>query len=203
MPTTAKSHNPQFEYIMDSLSQNQSHSGQQDPQNIDNGGGYPFNNTSNDAFTSFFNQDPNSSFNASWDPEVLAQPRIQTNGYVQANDAWHQAPLNAANNSLRAPNYDYQSNDYHDAFARNPPAFRFASFDANPTHNFSNPSYDPALSYNTDNLLDHSGYEIPRPQEYGVSGVQGQTISPQALQSYPTAFGTFPSQGGSQVSDES
>ena len=184
---------------MDSLPQSQNHSAQQDGQNLDNGGGYTFHNTSNDAFNSFFNNDPNSSFNASWDPEVLAQPRIQTNNYV-GNDAWHQGPHNTASNALRTPNYDYQPNDYNEAFARNPSAFRYTTFDANPNHNFSNPAFDPALSYSTDSILNHSGYNIPRHQQYGGSSVQGQTISPQALQSYPTAFGTFPSQGESNVS---
>ena len=181
---------------------NQGHQSHHDPPNLDGSGVYNFNHAQNDTFNSFFNPDSNPSYTTPWDPDVLVDPQIQSSGFGQANDAWHQNPLNATT-TLPTSNYAVQPREYNHPYARNPPAFRYASFDNHPSHSFTTPSFDPSLPYDAEPFSSNSGYDIPIPiprgSGYGASSVQGQTISPQALQAYPNALGQFSSKADSQV----
>ena len=168
---------------MDPMHHHHQNSDNQDAQNLDGNGSYDFNNAPSDSFNQFFNPDPATSFTSPWDPEVLSDPRIQTNGFAQGNDAWHHQNSLGAANTLHNPSFGVQSRDYSNAYVRNPSAFRYSNFDHPSGPSFGSPAFDPAL-YGNDN------YEIDRPQGFTT---QGQTISPQALQSY--SYGQFSAPG--------
>ena len=170
----------------------QSNPNHQAAQNLVDGDGYGYNNVPND-FNNFFNNDPNPAFNASWDAQALVDPQIQTSNYPPGPESWPSNPLNSAN-TLNPSTYAFPpSRDYGQAYSTNPPAFRYASFDAPPSHAYSNSHFDPRLApygHGHDPILT-PGYDINRSQAYGGSNLQGQTISPQALQSYPNAYGQY------------
>ena len=172
----------QSSFIMDPMHHHHQHHDTQDAQNLDGNGPYAFNNGSNDAFNSFFNADATTSFSNSWDTEVLNDPPIQTNNFAPGNDAWHHPNALGPTNTLHNPSFGV-SRDYSNPYVRNPSAFRYSNFDNPSGHSFGSSAFDPALYTN-------DSYEIDRSQGFAT---QGQTISPQALQSYP--YGQFPAPG--------
>ena len=166
------------------------HQGQGHPrnqQNSENGNGSgPGSHgytSQNDDYHTFFNHNVNPSFSAPWGAEAIIDPRIQSNGFAQPSAAWHQNTLNAPT-ALQAPTYGLQSN-YSNAFARPQDAYSsFSSFNPQQPNSFTNPNFDPALAYGSDALLNDNAFGDHESHHYGRSSVQGQTISPSALQSF-------------------
>ena len=80
------------------------------------------------------------------------------------------------------------SRDFGTSYSRNPTGFNYPAFDPHPSHAFSAPAYDPALSYTPDLLVNGSAFRAPRQSDYLRTSSPGQTISPQALQGFSNAY---------------
>ena len=146
-------------------------------------GSYNYPNTSqHDAFNSYFNNNAASSFNAPWGAGAI-DPRMQPNGFAQTSPAWHHTALNAQG-PLQTPQYGLQSSSYDNAYTRPQDAYPYAGYHNQQPLSFANNNYDPALTYGTGALLDDAAFVDHGSHSYGTSDVQGQTISPSALQSF-------------------
>ncbi|MCJ1437640.1 hypothetical protein MMC27_007027 [Xylographa pallens] len=173
---------------MDSLphqtqGQQNQHQGQAN-NNVDLAAGsynYP-NNPQNDAFNSYFNNNAASSFNAPWGAEAI-DPRMQPNGFAQTSPTWHHTALNGQG-PLQTPHYGLQSSSYDNAYQRPQDAYPYSGYHNQQPLSFANNNYDPALTYGTGALLDDAAFVDHGSHSYGTSDVQGQTISPSALQSF-------------------
>ena len=187
--------------MMDSLphqAQGQQNQHQVQPNNDGDlgAGSYNYSNHSqNDAFNSYFNNNASSSFNAPWGTEAI-DPRIQPNGFAQTSPAWHHTALNGQG-QLQTPNYGLQSSSYTNAYSRPQDAYPFSGYHNQQPLTFTNNTYDPALTYGNDPLLDDVAFADHRSHGYGNTDVQGQTISPSALQSF--AYPQFPGASDDQV----
>ena len=168
-------------------------------QPLGGGGAYGFSNQSqNNDFQSMFNNDLSSSFNPPWDVDSIIDPRIQSNGFAHGSTSWQHNSLQSAN-ELQTPSYGLQSTNYSQDFAGNPNAFDYSAFNNGQQHSFTSPAFDPQLSFGSASLMNGSGFEQHRPQQYERRpSIQEQTISPSALQSYD--YPPLPAQDETQVS---
>ncbi|MCJ1475153.1 hypothetical protein MMC13_003813 [Lambiella insularis] len=139
---------------------------------------YP-NHQQNDSFN-YFNNNAASSFASPWAAEAVIDPRIQSNVFAQTPSAWQPNNHSAPNTST----YGLQSTSYNNAYSRPQDPYTYPDFHHQQPLSFADSSYDPTLGY-TDPLLDADGFGDHDTRGYARSSVQGQTISPSALQSYP------------------
>ena len=187
---------------MDSLPHQTSGQQNQHPRqpsnNVDLAAGsynYP-NNPQNDAFNSYFNNNAASSFNPPWGTEAI-DPRIQPNGFAQTTPAWHHTTLDAQG-PLQTPHYGLQPSNYDNAYSRPQDAYPYSGYhNQQPLSFANNNNYDPSLTYGNSTLLDDAAFVDHGTHDYGNSDVQGQTISPSALQSF--AYPPFPAASDDQV----
>ena len=180
--------------------QQRQHQGSRNDNNDNiHGGQYSFSsNPQQEDYNSYFTNEGTSSFNSSWDPTSIIDPRIQPNGFTQAPQEWHQNSLNTTN-SHQPPNYGLQSSNYANAFAR--PHDSYATYPAyhpQHQHSFSNSAYDPTLTFGNPSLLNGTGFDVHGPHGYGQAPAPAQTISPSALQTF-NPYSQFPAPSNSQV----
>ena len=153
------------------------------------GGSFNFNaHPQQDDYTSFFNNDGNPSSYA-WDPSAVIDPRIQPNGFSQTPSTWHQNSLNAPS-SHRTPSYGLHSPNYANSYST------YAGYQ--PQHRYPAQSYDSPLNYGNPTLLDGATFDEHVPQEYERPNGASQTVSPSALQSFPS-YAQFPNASDDQV----
>ena len=132
--------------------------------------------------------DTESSFNHSWDAgRYTPDGQEPNNGFSSAPQHWGHGLLQSPN--YAAPNYNAIQRPYDQTFSLRP-----GSLDATPSyasHSQQNPptsTFDPRSNiYNQvpPNGTSNFGYSDQR--VYPIPNVQSQTISPQALQHYPTS----------------
>ena len=175
------------------------HQGQPQHHDLQNqhagGGTYGYSShPQNSDFPPLFHNDLGSSFNQPWD---IIDPRLQPNGFAQGPTSWHQNPMQATG-ELQTPSYGISSSNYGHEFAGNPNAFNYTGFGNQQQHSFTNPGFDPRLSFGSASLMNGSGFEEHRPRQYERrTSIQEQTISPSALQSYE--YPPLPIQDETQV----
>ncbi|MCJ1397186.1 hypothetical protein MMC11_000378 [Xylographa trunciseda] len=169
----------------------------QPTSDVDLGAGsynYP-NNPQNDVFNSYFNHNAASSFHAPWGTEAI-DPRIQPNGFAQTSSAWHHTALNGQG-PLQTPNYGLQASNYNNAYTRPQDAYSYSGYHNQEPLSFTDNNYDPALGYGADALLGDAAFVDHGSHGYSNADVQGQTISPSALQSF--AYPQFTGASDDQV----
>ena len=177
----------------------QAHSSHQGAHEIDSAG-FQYHNPNTvqqqqqqteDQFSTYFNDDSNStSFNPSWDPSAIIDPRLQENGFGHSSNSWLQNSLQTTN-SLQQSEQGLPSNDYVNGATRNNSVYGFSGFGGSQYPSFAANSYDQNLAFGTNSLLSNNFVDSINPT-YGNSNLQGETISPSALQSYPNGYGPLP-----------
>ena len=149
-------------------------------------GGYAYNNVQTDPFNTFVNTDNDSAFESSWGNQNLPPQQSSINSFDQGNHNWQQSPYQPSS-FLGAPNYGAASREYDQQYSRSPSSFNYPSFDPNQNQAFA--QYEtPTLPY--DSALYESLNNSPQFEYPGSTGLQQphNTISPQALQTYPSSF---------------
>ena len=144
--------------------------------NISPGYGY-----SEEDFTPFFNPDPNGAFNNAWDP-TLVEPAVQSNGCTQQAQSW--------NHQTSQP---LQSSGYAGSFSTAQNFTNYGDYTNSPYPTLPSTTFETSLPYAGDTVLRQQTYANPPDSGFfnGNSLVQGQTVAPSALQSYPNAFDRF------------
>lgn len=170
---------------MDPRHQNHENGNNQDNQSMT--GNYGYNFAQNDSFNSFLQPDQEPSFNAPWDAEAFSNPHEPINGFNQGNHGWHQNPIQPSN-LLPVSNHGVHSRPFDQTYSRSPASFNYSGFQSHPGHTLATPSYDTSLGYGHLPLNEESQFDYSRPQSFQRTSNQSQTISPQALQNYPTSF---------------
>lgn len=164
--------------IMDPRHQNQ--------DNNQHSHNYGFNPSHTDNFNSFLNTDSDPAFNNPWDPEAFADSQDPINAFNPGNSAWDPSTLQSSN-LLPVTNYGVQSRNLDQTFSGNPSSFNFPGFDTRA--NLSLPAtFDTGLSYGHVALTDDPNFDFTRNQSFQRTTKQNDTVSPQALQNYPTTF---------------
>ena len=170
-----------------SLGQNPLGQNQEHPDSHSISQAFPFDTFQNDSFNSMFTGDPDHSFQTPWQSDAISDHQAQPDPFRQGTHGWHQNTL-PTSNALQQSGYGLPSRDFGTPYSRNPTGFNYPAFDPHPSHAFSAPAYDPALSYTPDLLVNGSAFHAPRQSDYLRTSSPGQTISPQALQGFPTAY---------------
>jgi hypothetical protein len=164
---------------MDPRQQTQSYSGatQQRAE-----GNYGFNGIQNDHFNSFVNEEPDSAFESSWNNPTIPPPQQHVNGFEQGNHAWQPNAYQSSNFQYEAP-----SRDYDQSYSRSPSTYNFPALDPIQGQTFSTNSYVNPNPYENPlyghGPLNNGQFDYPGPA--GLQEQQHNTISPQALQTYP------------------
>lgn len=152
-----------------------------------NGENYGFNGIQNDAFNSFVNTDNDSAFEPSWSHPAIPTQQQHANGFEQGSHAW-QSNAYQSSNFLGTPNYGVAAREYDPPYSRSPSTFNYSTLDPNQSQTFSSNSYDNSNPYENP-LYGHSALNNSAQFEFsGAAGLREQqhdTISPQALQTYP------------------
>ena len=167
--------------------------------NSQNGSNNNFNGLQNDPFNAFVNTDNDSAFEPSWGNQTMPAQQQHVNGFNQGSHGWQQTPYQASN-FFNATNYG-SSRDYEQPYSRSSPTFNYPSFDPNHPQGFAPSTYENPPNPYEDPLYgsidNNPQFEYP-----GSTGLQQHhnTISPQALQTYPPAFPHSAADDGHQVS---
>jgi hypothetical protein len=136
---------------------------------------FPYNHTINATFNTY----NEASFNHDWD----AAESIQN--YGTGHNAWNPNVLHSTTNLLSGPEFALQSRNFDQTYPRTQPV-DYSSFPAsNPA--LSSTSFDPTfVPYGQVPLPDDANFDYPH-QAFRTVTRPSDTISPQALQAYPTA----------------
>ena len=183
--------------LMDPRQQSQDYSGGSNSQRA--GTNYGFNGIQNDPFNTFVNTDNDSAFEPSWTNQTLPAQQQQINSFDQGSHSWQQSPYQSST-FLGTTNYG-PPRDYEQPYTRSPSSFNYPSFD--PSHNstFAPNTFDTPANPYDDSLygqLNNSAHF-----DYAGSAELQQhhaTISPQALQTYPSSFNHSAADDNQQVS---
>jgi len=168
---------------MDSRQQIQGYSGANTQRA---GGSYGFNGIQNDHYNSFVNEveENDSAFESSWNNPAIPPQQQHVNGFEQGNHDWQPNTYQ----SFGRPQYGIPPRDYDRPFSRSPSTFTFPTLDPNQSQTFSSNSYDNTNPYENPlyghGPLNNAQFEYPGPA--GLQEQQHNTISPQALQTYPS-----------------
>lgn len=143
---------------------------------------YSYNVPQPDPFNAFVNTDDAPGFDSNWaDQTFQNQPSI--GHYEQTNHGW-QADSYQNSSLLAAQNYASPSREFDQNYVREPATFNnYPDFEQTPVQPYATPAYDSAAAYEQIPISDR--FDFPSNRRYGQSNEI--TISPQALQAYPTA----------------
>ena len=153
------------------------------------GASYGFNGIQNDPFNAFVNTDNDSAFDTSWTNQNLPAQQQQINAYDQGSHTWQPSPYQSSS-FLGTTNYG-PPRDYEQPYSRSPSSFNYPGFDPNHNQTFAPNQYEESLygQLNNSAQFDYAG--SAELQQHHA------TISPQALQTYPSSF-THPSADDNQ-----
>ena len=185
-------------YIMDSRHHSQNQNQNQDQNqnhnlnhnhshNPHNHANYAFNSTQNDTFNSFLQNDTDSAFTNPWDPDAFADPQESIAGYNSGSQAWNPNAMQPSN-LLSVSNYGAQPRNLDQTFSGNPSFSNYSGFDSRSNLSMATSSFDPNLAYGHVPLNDDGNFDFTRTQGFHRTAKPSETISPQALQNYPTSF---------------
>ena len=159
--------------------------------------GYSNNGIQNDPFNAFVNTDNESAFEPSWNSQSTQPQQQSISGFDQSTPGWQQTPYQSSN-YLGAANFGSQR-EYEQFFNDRPSSFSYPSFDPSHNQTFASNSYGNSPDASDLYKQFHNGaqFEYHGPADFEQQQQQhGETISPQALQTYPSVF-------PQQVSDDS
>ncbi|KAL8831583.1 MAG: hypothetical protein Q9191_000792 [Dirinaria sp. TL-2023a] len=147
---------------------------------------YTFNNNSqNDQFNTFLSGDNESSFSQTWDTGAFAETNDSLNTFSQPNQTWQSNNFQQPPFSI--PDYGISGRQYDQIYSRTPQSFDYTGFGSHAQQTLSTPAYDPKVGYQLP-LGNQPQYTFSPSQNYQNVSSQSQTISPQALQHYPTPY---------------
>lgn len=181
---------------MDPQQQARDYSGA-NPQRV--GTNYNYHGMQNDPFHTFVNTENESAFEPSWSNPPIPAQQQQINGFDEGSNGWQQTPYQSSN-FLSAANYG-PPRDYEQPYSRSPSSFNYSGFEPSNNQTFAPNTYethptsyeDPLYgSMNNDTQFNYPGSaELQQHNE---------TISPQALQTYPSTLTQSAPDGSHQVS---
>ena len=149
------------------------------------------NNASSDEFNTFFNvpndDGPGQSFNTSWDSSSIIDPRLQQQSFAQHTNSWNQPSIQNTSH-LGNHGQGLNSAEFRNAFTTNSSPYFTSGYHNAPYQQFQGGAFNP-IGYGSGSLLGNHSYPGVNGQSFGNQAIQGQTIAPSALQSYPTPFG--------------
>ena len=162
---------------MDPRQQNQRYSSSHNaPQGSAN---YPYSGSQNDPFSAFTNNiEDGPGYDSSWTGQSFPSHQPVVDRFNQGNPGWQQSSFQNPN-LLPMPSYGAQPREFDQTYSRSPAAFNY-------------PAYEPAQPFapsGFDTALDFGQMSMDEPFDYNGSGHFGpsnETISPQALQTYPS-----------------
>ena len=170
--------------------------------NSQNASSNNFNGLQNDAFNTFVNTDNESAFDSSWGNQPMpTQQQPNINSFNQGSHGWQQTPYQPSN-FFNAANYG-ASRDFEQPYSRSPSSFNYPSFDPH-----QNPAFAPSTYEGPPNPYEDPLYgsvnNNPQFEFSGSTGLQQHhnTISPQALQTYPSAFSQSTTDDSHQVRNQ-
>lgn len=151
---------------------------------------YGYNESQNDSFNSFLNTDNEPTFNQPWSSQPFSSHPESTNSYDPSGHGWPQNALSAPH-AQGVTNYGIHGGGLYDQnYSRSPAAFDYSGFNANRNPALSGPPYDHTFTYSQPSVQNHDQYGFPKGHGFqqSLQQTQNQTISPQALQNYSTAY---------------
>lgn len=156
-----------------------------------------FNADTKGPFDDFFPHGSQNAFGVQWPSGNFTSAQDSINGYGPADQSWPENPTQNAN-SLSSSNF---VRDPSQNFSRVPNAYEYSSLEARPATALSNPAFDPALGFGQgqSNIDPRLSFASPQPGFQPASN-QNETVSPQALQNYPSAYDAVNAQANQKVS---
>ena len=140
---------------------------------------YAFNGVSSDPFHAFVNADEAPAFDTSWGSQAFSNQQTAIGGFDHSHQAWQTDPYQGSNH-LQMANYGPQQRDFDQTYSRSSGSFNYPAFEQDQNQSFAAPSFDHPLEYGQIPMTDR--FEFSGSNHYGE---RNETISPQALQTYP------------------
>lgn len=138
-----------------------------------------YNPSINDPFNAYIHADNDASFNHNWEPAESIQ------NYGPGSDSWNPNVLQSSSNLLTGSDFALQSRNFDQTYSRTQPV----DYDTFPSPNpaLTTSSFDPTfVPFGTVQLPDDANFNFSH-QAFRTETRPSETISPQALQAYPTA----------------
>ena len=139
---------------------------------------YGFNGAHSDPFNAFVNVEDGSSYDPPWGGQAFPAHPTNLDGFEQSGQTWQQNPYQNPN-LLPMPSFSAQSRDFDHGYSRTPSSFNYQGFDGDPNQVFANSTFNSNLDYGQASVSERYGF--PSQAHYGQTG---ETVSPQALQTY-------------------
>ncbi|KAL9131279.1 MAG: hypothetical protein Q9217_000767 [Psora testacea] len=149
-----------------------------------NGAAYAYNSTQSDPFHSFINTEDEAAFDNTWQTPDFSSHQQSGNAFDQGGQSWQQNPYQTSESSF-LPMSQFNLDPRYPA---GDSGFQFPGFNQNPVQEFASreplppPAYHNVSDYNHGPLSNDHHFLSSGPQELQQAS---QTISPQAIESYP------------------
>ena len=147
-----------------------------------------FSNGHAGAFNSLYPAIPDASFGAHWDFAAFQNPGSQAGVYQHSQPSWQQNSLHPSSHP-HTNDFGIAPQNFGLSYPQNPASIEYPTFDPRNGLPYSTATYDPSMEYENDHLANSGNFGLPGHAGFSA---QHETISPQALQTYPTSYGTSP-----------
>ena len=162
---------------MDPRQQNQQYSSS---NNASHGStNYAFSGNQADPFHAFVNADDGPTFDSSWSNQAFPNHQSAIGGFDHGHHGWQADPYQNSNH-LSMSSYGVQPREFDQTYSRSSASFNYPAFEQDQSQPFVAPGFDNSLDYGHIPMADR--FEFTSPGHYGQ---RNETISPQALQTYP------------------
>ncbi|KAL8897453.1 MAG: hypothetical protein Q9207_007211 [Kuettlingeria erythrocarpa] len=150
---------------------------------------YGYNESQNDSFNSFLNNDSEPTFNQPWTSQPFNSQPESSNPYDPSGHSWPHNALSAPH-TQGVTNYGIQGGIFDQNYSRGPAAFDYSGFNPNRNPALSGPPYDHSFTYSQPPVQNHDQYAFSKGHGFqqSLQQAQNQTISPQALQNYSAGY---------------
>lgn len=140
------------------------------------------------GFNALYSSNQEPSFGTHWDLDSFQISQHQPAVYQHPESGWQQNSSHPSN-APQVPELGGQPGAFGLSYTRNAAPFEFPTFNPRSGHPYSTSSYDTSLNYGNQQLINPSNFGVPEVPDLARGNSQNETVSPQALQSYPTSFG--------------
>ena len=147
---------------------------------------------SQDDFNQFFNTEGPPTFQNGWENSSILDPQLHAPGFSNQSSSDHWPPQQQHQGMAQ----DAFIND----FARPQSDYGFTTYSGHTYPSFPSNTFDPALPYANSSLLNSNHF--PDASNGFVTSnrpMQGETVSPSVLESYPNPYGPFANQSDDQT----
>ena len=150
----------------------------------DGGTTYAYNSTQNDPFNSFIHTEDEGAFDNTWQTPDFSSHQQPSSTFDHGGQSWQQ-------NTYQTPESGFlpiSQFNIDPRYSTGDSGFQFSTFNSNPVHEFvSRESIPPSVYHNSS---DYNHGVLSNDAHFRISGTQelqqaSQTISPQAIESYP------------------